>query len=54
MKFVRLEPSHLEQIEKLEQLRALENGLSIGATTTNLKIIGVDTPADIKKVEEVL
>lgn len=43
-----------ENIEKLEQLRALENGLTIGAIKTEKEFIGVDTPQDIKKVEEKL
>jgi 3-deoxy-manno-octulosonate cytidylyltransferase (CMP-KDO synthetase) len=43
-----------EKVERLEQLRALEQGLSIGALVTNLNLIGVDTPEDIKKLTEVL
>lgn len=46
--------SHLENLEKLEQLRALEVGLSIGAHQIEKKSIGVDHPEDIKKIEEVL
>ena len=46
--------TRLENLEKLEQLRALEIGLSIGAHPTESNIIGVDCPEDIKKVEEVL
>ena len=46
--------SRLEYLEKLEQLRALEIGLSIGAYPTTSLIMGVDHPEDIKKVEEVL
>lgn len=53
-RFVRLPLGQLEDLEKLEQLRALENGMSFGATETNLKLIGVDTPEDVKKVEEAL
>ena len=40
-----------EKIEKLEQLRAMEQGLSIGALVTNLNLIGVDTPEDLDKLE---
>ena len=43
-----------ERIEKLEQLRAMEQGLSIGALVTNLNLFGVDTPEDLKKLAEVL
>ena len=46
--------TRLENLEKLEQLRALEIGLSIGAFLTESLIVGVDRPEDIKKVEEVL
>jgi 3-deoxy-manno-octulosonate cytidylyltransferase (CMP-KDO synthetase) len=51
LKFVKLPVSRLEDLEKLEQLRALENGYSIGAILTTQKLIGVDVPDDIKKVE---
>lgn len=53
-KFIKLPMGKLEDLEKLEQLRALENGMSIGATETKLKLMGVDTPEDVKKVEEAL
>lgn len=43
-----------ERIEKLEQLRAMEQGMSIGALVSNLNLIGVDTPEDLKKLESVL
>ena len=50
-KFVALPPGRLEQIEKLEQLRALENGYPIAIATTGDPTIGVDTPEDAKKFE---
>lgn len=52
--FSRFEPSPLEIKERLEQLRALENGLSIGATKLEIELMGVDTPEDIKRVEGVM
>ncbi len=52
--FVKLPMGKLENLEKLEQLRALENGMKIGAIKTNQKLIGVDVPEDIKKVEGAL
>jgi 3-deoxy-manno-octulosonate cytidylyltransferase (CMP-KDO synthetase) len=52
--FVKLPLAGLEDLEKLEQLRALENGLTIGAVLTEQKLIGVDVPDDIKKVEGAL
>lgn len=53
-KFVNLAESNLEKIEKLEQLRVLENDMSIGAITTDISLIGVDTPEDIHKIEGVI
>ncbi len=50
-KFVALPPGQLEQIEKLEQLRALENGFSIAIDVTADPTIGVDTLEDAKKFE---
>lgn len=47
-------PSPLERIEKLEQLRALEMGMKIGAIDTQTILQGVDTPRDITLVEGVL
>jgi 3-deoxy-manno-octulosonate cytidylyltransferase (CMP-KDO synthetase) len=41
-----LKPTYLEQIEKLEQLRALENGFRIAVGITQETSIGVDTLAD--------
>jgi 3-deoxy-manno-octulosonate cytidylyltransferase (CMP-KDO synthetase) len=42
-------PSPLEQREKLEQLRALELGLSIWAAVADAAPISVDTPADLEQ-----
>ncbi|MBT3984632.1 MAG: 3-deoxy-manno-octulosonate cytidylyltransferase [Bacteriovoracaceae bacterium] len=53
-KFSTLAPSTLEKVEKLEQLRALENGMSIGAIEIKDKLQSVDTPEDILKVEGLL
>ena len=52
--FAKAPVSRLEDLEKLEQLRALEMGLTIGALETKSTVMGVDHPEDIKKVEEVL
>lgn len=45
-----LSPSRLEQIERLEQLRALENGIPIRVVRTRSTrvLVGVDTPEDLK------
>jgi len=53
-KFSTWPPSYYEKHERLEQLRALENGLSIGAVETNKQMFGIDTPEDLKKLEGVL
>lgn len=49
--FVSLPQGRLEACEKLEQLRALENGISIYVMLSNLESVGVDTPEDLKKAE---
>jgi 3-deoxy-manno-octulosonate cytidylyltransferase (CMP-KDO synthetase) len=46
-----LPPSRLEQIERLEQLRALEGGLSIGVAVVQESERGVDTPEDAQRAE---
>jgi 3-deoxy-manno-octulosonate cytidylyltransferase (CMP-KDO synthetase) len=50
-KFVSLPQSNLEKIEKLEQLRALENGITIGVVTLDLPCpMSVDTQEDLDRV----
>ncbi|MBZ0184568.1 MAG: 3-deoxy-manno-octulosonate cytidylyltransferase [Melioribacteraceae bacterium] len=49
LKFTSLEPTDLEQIEKLEQLRMLENGFKIKIVTTEYDTISVDTKEDLEK-----
>jgi 3-deoxy-manno-octulosonate cytidylyltransferase (CMP-KDO synthetase) len=49
--FVSLKPSPLELAESLEQLRALEHGLTIQVIETKYRCLGVDTPADLARVE---
>lgn len=51
IKLAGMEPSRLEKIEKLEQLRALENGFMIKVKETSSETIGVDTPQDLERVE---
>ena len=42
----------LEKSESLEQLRFIENGYKIKVLKTDAAVIGVDTPEDLKIVEE--
>jgi 3-deoxy-manno-octulosonate cytidylyltransferase (CMP-KDO synthetase) len=46
--------SPLEAAEKLEQLRALENGIAIAVVKVNYDSAGVDTPEDVARVEALL
>jgi len=50
LEFVKLKPTQLEQMEKLEQLRALYNGFPIFVSITRHDSIGVDTPVDLAAV----
>ena len=53
-RFPTLPPSTLEQTERLEQLRFLENGVSLYVEPTEFDTIGVDTEEDLKQVEGLL
>jgi 3-deoxy-manno-octulosonate cytidylyltransferase (CMP-KDO synthetase) len=44
----------LEQLERLEQLRAIENGFRIRVVETDYESFGVDTPADLEKVRALI
>lgn len=54
LKLVKLPVSALEQAEKLEQLRALENGIPIAVRVVDYDSVGVDVPADVVRVEKLL
>ena len=53
-RFVSLPPSTLELREKLEQLRALEDGMRIDAALVDTVPLGVDTPADLERARTIL
>ncbi len=53
-KFVKLSPSPLEKREKLEQLRALENGMNIYVVTVDTVPLGVDTQQDLEKARKIM
>lgn len=54
VRFAGLGPSPLEQAEKLEQLRLLENDLAIHVVVTDHRSIGVDRPEDLERVRYLL
>lgn len=53
LRYARMPKTPLERSESLEQLRALENGYRIKCIETDLKFVGVDTKADLKRVNEI-
>jgi 3-deoxy-manno-octulosonate cytidylyltransferase (CMP-KDO synthetase) len=54
LRLVSFPVSPLEQAEKLEQLRALENGIEIAVVKVDYDSVGVDVPADVVRVEQLL
>ena len=53
-RFAALPEGKLEKIEKLEQLRALENGFSIRVALSPVDSVAVDTPGDLSKTAELM
>ena len=53
-RIVLLPPSEGEKRERLEQLRALENGIAIQVLRLSFKSVGVDTPGDVTRAERAL
>lgn len=54
LEFLTWPSSRLEEAEKLEQLRALEKGVNIKMFYTRHRLVGVDTPEDVKTVEALI
>jgi 3-deoxy-manno-octulosonate cytidylyltransferase (CMP-KDO synthetase) len=54
LRLVRFPVSPLETAEKLEQLRALENGIQIAVVRVDYDSVGVDVPEDVERVEKIL
>lgn len=52
LRYPELPVGPLEQVERLEQLRALENGYKIRVVETEYESVGVDTPEDLEKVSK--
>jgi 3-deoxy-manno-octulosonate cytidylyltransferase (CMP-KDO synthetase) len=53
-RYVKLQPTPLEQRERLEQLRALENGMRIDAAIVDAVLLGVDTPEHLERARRML
>jgi 3-deoxy-manno-octulosonate cytidylyltransferase (CMP-KDO synthetase) len=54
LRLVKFPVSPLERAERLEQLRALENGFRIAVVKVAYDSVGVDVPADVNRVERLL
>lgn len=53
-KYIRLPMTPLERAESLEQLRALENGHRIKVINTEYDLVGIDTPEDLERIENLV
>ena len=54
LRLVKFPVSPLENAEKLEQLRALDNSIAIAVVKVDYDSVGVDVPGDVVKVEKIL
>ncbi len=53
MGYAAMKPTSLEKTEKLEQLRALENGYTISVVITDRQSLGIDTEEDLQKARKI-
>jgi 3-deoxy-manno-octulosonate cytidylyltransferase (CMP-KDO synthetase) len=54
LNFTKWPAGKLEQVEKLEQLRYLENGIAIRMALVNFESVAIDTPEDLQRAERLL
>jgi 3-deoxy-manno-octulosonate cytidylyltransferase (CMP-KDO synthetase) len=54
LRFPTLDQTDLERRERLEQLRALEHGISIRVSLTDRPVLEVNTPEDLERAHELL
>jgi 3-deoxy-manno-octulosonate cytidylyltransferase (CMP-KDO synthetase) len=54
LRFTNWPASELERIEKLEQLRYLENGVPVRMALVDFKNVAIDTPEDLEKAKTLL
>lgn len=54
LRFTQWPVAELEKVEKLEQLRYLENGIPIRMALVNFKSVAIDTPEDLEKAKTLL
>lgn len=52
--FSKLEPTPLEMVESVDMMRAIEHGYKVKAVEIEGKMIGVDIPSDIQRVEKII
>ncbi len=54
LRFRDLEPTPLERLERLEQLRALEHGVRIRVCETDRNVLEINTPEDLEQAQRLL